>query len=77
MFLVTTVALANQQAEIIGKMTSLKVAVYTGEMNVDLWGRRQWKNEFENNQVRKWTNRRFVECVIQMKIQWIYLIVIR
>lgn len=50
-FLTNTQALARQQAEVIGKMTSLKVAVYTGDMPVDNWNREQWNNEFENAQV--------------------------
>lgn len=51
MFLTNTQALARQQAEVIGKMTSLKVAVYTGDMPVDNWNREQWNSEFENAQV--------------------------
>lgn len=50
-FLTNTQALARQQAEVIGKMTSLKVAVYTGDMPVDNWNREQWNSEFENAQV--------------------------
>lgn len=50
-FLTNTVALARQQAEVIGKMTSLDVKVYTGDMDVDAWNREKWNNEFENAQV--------------------------
>lgn len=50
-FLTNTVALAHQQAEVISKSTPLKVAVYTGDMNVDAWGKEMWANEFEQNQV--------------------------
>lgn len=50
-FLTNTIALARQQAEVIGKMTSLKVSVFTGDMNVDAWNRGKWTNEFEDAQV--------------------------
>lgn len=50
-FLTNTQALAKQQAEVIGKMTSLKVAVYTGDMPVDNWNREKWNSEFEDAQV--------------------------
>lgn len=51
-FLTNTQALARQQAEVIGKMTSLNVRVYTGDMDVDNWGRDKWTNEFESAQVK-------------------------
>lgn len=50
-FLTNTQELARQQAEVIGKSTPLKVAVYTGDMNVDAWNRDKWFNEFDENQV--------------------------
>lgn len=50
-FLTNTQALARQQAEVIGKMTSLNVRVYTGDMNVDAWNRDKWTDEFEGAQV--------------------------
>lgn len=50
-FLTNTQALARQQAEVIGKMTSLNVRVYTGDMDVDNWNREKWTNEFETAQV--------------------------
>lgn len=50
-FLVNTVALANQQVEAIRKATPLRVAKYTGDMNVDAWRRNRWQAEFEENQV--------------------------
>lgn len=55
MFLTNTVALARQQAEVISKMTSLNVQVYTGDMNVDAWNKEKWSNDFESAQV--WLNR--------------------
>lgn len=51
MFLTHSKALALQQAGVIGKMTSLNVGVYTGDMNVDGWSRERWTSEFENAQV--------------------------
>lgn len=51
-FLTNTQALARQQAEVIGKMTSLNVRVYTGDMDVDNWNREKWTNEFESAQVK-------------------------
>lgn len=50
-FLTHSKALALQQAGVIGKMTSLNVGVYTGDMNVDGWSREKWTSEFENAQV--------------------------
>lgn len=50
-FLTNTVALAKQQAECIAKSTALKVAVYTGDLDVDNWGREKWFTEFDDNQV--------------------------
>lgn len=50
-FLVNTVVLANQQVECIRKATALKVAIYTGDQNVDAWRRDRWSEEFENHQV--------------------------
>ncbi|XP_031624659.1 endoribonuclease Dicer-like [Contarinia nasturtii] len=50
-FLTNTVALAHQQAEVIAKSTPLNVGVYTGDMNVDAWGREKWFTEFEENHV--------------------------
>lgn len=50
-FLCNTVVLAKQQAYWIGRFTALKSAVFTGDMNVDAWGRDRWVTEFDNNQV--------------------------
>lgn len=51
-FLTNTQALAHQQAEVISQTTPLKVAVYTGDMNVDAWNKEKWFKEFDENQVR-------------------------
>lgn len=50
-FIVNTVVLANQQMEAIRRATALRVAKYTGDMNVDAWRRDRWLDEFEENQV--------------------------
>lgn len=50
-FLTNTVALAHQQKEAIERSTALRVAVYTGDMNVDAWRRDRWFGEFDENQV--------------------------
>lgn len=51
LFLTNTKALANQQAEYIQKLTPLKVAVYTGDLNVDAWKKDKWYTEFDQHQV--------------------------
>lgn len=50
-FLTNTTVLAHQQAEVLSKTTPLKVAVYTGDMNVDAWNKDKWFKEFDDNQV--------------------------
>lgn len=36
----------------MSKLTSLKVAHYTGDMDVDNWNKEKWFDEFNENQVR-------------------------
>lgn len=50
-FLTNTVVLAHQQKDCVERLTALKVAVYTGDSNVDAWRQNKWNSEFENNQV--------------------------
>ncbi|KAG4075988.1 hypothetical protein HA402_003814 [Bradysia odoriphaga] len=50
-FVVNTVALANQQQKFIEESTAFRTAVYTGDMNVDVWSNDQWAEEFEKYQV--------------------------
>lgn len=59
-FLTNTVVLAHQQKDCIERATSLKVAVYTGDMNVDAWRKDQWYGEFEKNQVRNLEDEHFI-----------------
>lgn len=67
-FLTNTQALARQQAEVIGKMTSLNVRVYTGDMDVDNWGRDKWTNEFESTQVKSNVHSSFFPEVINKNV---------
>ena len=49
-FLANNVALLEQQAEVISKMTGLKTGSYCGAHGVDDWGRERWeKEEFIRN----------------------------
>lgn len=50
-FVVNTVALANQQKLCVEKHTPFRAAVYTGDLNVDDWTDDQWSDEFEKYQV--------------------------
>ncbi|XP_059607608.1 endoribonuclease Dcr-2 [Phlebotomus argentipes] len=50
-FLASTKVLARQQKEYFEQNTQFKVAVFTGDMNVDVWGQQRWRNEFENNNI--------------------------
>lgn len=51
LFLTNTKALAQQQAEVIQKLTPLRVALYTGDLSVDAWKQDKWYSEFDQNQV--------------------------
>ncbi|KAL8144233.1 hypothetical protein V2J09_017265 [Rumex salicifolius] len=50
-FLVPTVVLVSQQADVVEMHTDLKVAKYWGEMGVDYWDASTWKQELEKNEV--------------------------
>lgn len=50
-FLTNTVVLAKQQAQWIGRLTPLRTASYTGDMDLDLWSQERWVEEFDKNQV--------------------------
>lgn len=51
MFVTNTVVLAKQQAQWIARLTPLRTASYTGDMDLDLWSRERWLDEFDKNQV--------------------------
>lgn len=50
-FLTDSKILAKQQAAIIKKSTQLKVALYTGDTNMNEWQENKWSDEFEQCQV--------------------------
>jgi len=43
-FLVPTVHLVVQQSEYLAKETDLVIGKYYGDMGVDLWSKKQWKD---------------------------------
>lgn len=51
MFICNTVVLAQQQCKEIRKITNLKVGIYTGDRNVDIWGKDRWQSEMSEQQV--------------------------
>lgn len=50
-FLVPTVVLVTQQAEVIEMHTDLKVGKYWGDMGVDFWDAATWQKELEKHEV--------------------------
>lgn len=50
-FLTDSKVLAKQQAAVIKKSTQLKVALYTGDTNMNEWQENKWSDEFEQCQV--------------------------
>lgn len=62
-FLVNTVPLAIQQAEVIKKHTDLKVKKYVGEMNVDFWDKEKWEEELNENNVLVMTAQIFLDLL--------------
>lgn len=51
-FVVNTVALARQQAEVLRKRFPPEmVGLYSGDMNVDNWKKDKWREEFEKNKI--------------------------
>lgn len=50
-FLVPTVVLVTQQAEVIKMHTDLKVGKYWGDMGVDFWDADTWNKELEKHEV--------------------------
>jgi endoribonuclease Dicer len=50
-FLVPTVILVHQQADVIGIHTDLKVGRYWGNKGVDTWSINEWQKEIESNEV--------------------------
>lgn len=50
-FVVNTVALAKQQAELLSRNVLYKTSIYTSDRNVDTWKQDQWLKEFEEYQI--------------------------
>lgn len=50
-FIVNTVALAKQQAEMIGRNVVFKTSVYTSDRDVDTWKQDRWLEEFAKYQI--------------------------
>ncbi|XP_028966508.1 endoribonuclease Dicer [Galendromus occidentalis] len=46
-FLAPTVPLVEQQGAVLGRHLSVKVGIYVGAMQVDLWSRERWVNELK------------------------------
>lgn len=67
-FLCNSVALAQQQCEVLQASTNLKVKLYVGQMNVDHWKRADWDTEFKENQVLVCTTQVLLDCIRQKYI---------
>ncbi|XP_055693642.1 endoribonuclease dcr-1 isoform X2 [Lutzomyia longipalpis] len=50
-FLASTKVLAKQQKEYFEMHTPFKVTVFTGDMQVDNWGKQKWHKEFQDNHI--------------------------
>ncbi|XP_039299429.1 endoribonuclease Dicer-like [Nilaparvata lugens] len=50
-FLVNTVQLVEQQAQLIKRQTTFTVGEYTGQTGCDLWSEQIWKSELDNKSV--------------------------
>ncbi|XP_057867129.2 endoribonuclease Dicer homolog 2 isoform X2 [Cryptomeria japonica] len=60
-FMVPTVILVRQQAEVLKMHTDLKVGQYWGDMGVDFWDSRKWKKELETHEVFVMTPQIFLD----------------
>ena len=49
--LANTVCLAKQHAENLKLTFPYRIAIFTGEDNVDVWRKEKWVQQFEENQV--------------------------
>ncbi|CAG8505437.1 6855_t:CDS:2, partial [Cetraspora pellucida] len=62
-FLVNLVPLVFQQANVIKANCDLKVKHFCGEMGVDLWSEKEWRNNFENYDVLVMTAQIFLNIL--------------
>jgi len=60
----------KQQAEYIGKHTSMDVGQYTGSMGVDDWPKAQWEEEFEKNHILVMTMTIFKNLLLQSVLRF-------
>ncbi|KAH9328955.1 hypothetical protein KI387_001063 [Taxus chinensis] len=60
-FMVPTVVLVQQQADVLEMHTDLKVGRYWGAMGVDLWDRRKWEEELNTHEVFVMTPQIFLD----------------
>ena len=77
-FLANNVALLEQQAEVISKMTGLKTGSYCGAHGVDDWGRKKWEQEWADNQVLVFIHQVFLNTLARgyIKMSDLALIII-
>ena len=62
-FLANSVALLDQQTEVISKLTGLTVGSYSGVHGVDDWDRARWAAEKERNQVMVFIHQVFLNTL--------------
>ena len=77
-FLANNVALLEQQAEVISKMTGLSTGRYCGARGVDDWERRRWEEEVEGHQVLVFIHQVFLNVLSKgyLKMSNLSLIII-
>ena len=77
-FLTNNVALLEQQAEVISKMTGLVTGSYCGANGVDDWDKSRWQKERRENQVMVFIHQVFLNVLSSglMKISDLSLIII-
>ena len=76
-FLTNNVALLEQQAEVISKMTGLVTGSYCGSNGVDDWDKSRWQKERRENQVMVFIHQVFLNVLSSglMKISDLSLII--
>ncbi|KAH9328959.1 hypothetical protein KI387_001067, partial [Taxus chinensis] len=71
-FMVPTVVLVRQQADVLEMHTDLKVGRYCGEMGVDFWDRKKWEAELNTHEVFVMTPQIFLDnlrhCFFQFEM---------
>ncbi|CAF1391339.1 unnamed protein product [Didymodactylos carnosus] len=62
-FLVKQVTLVHQQGDYISMHTGMSVGKYYGELDIELWDKSKWDNEFETHQVLVMTSQIFLDIL--------------